>query len=82
MIREALGRLLVMVHPDHREQRRERQRNQQSREPIIHELDFRHEKNDCGGDEELHQIKRSETENFIPRNAVHELAVEERLMLP
>lgn len=71
VICHALGGLVILVHPNHRDKRGERQSDEQGREPIIEKLDFVHEDNDRRADEELHEIGGGEAENFFPRDARH-----------
>ena len=74
MIGQPSGILAALVHPDHRNQRGEGEGDEQGGEPITDELNFRHEEDHCGGEEELDEIEGGKGENFIPRNTVHKLA--------
>ncbi len=71
MIREALGSLPGLMHPDHREDGGKWERDEQGREAVVDELDLIHQDDDERAEENFPDVERSEGENFIPRNLNH-----------
>ena len=67
MVRQALARLTALMHPDHRQQRSERQRNQKRRKPVVEELDLVHRDDDQGTQEPFRQIQTRKRQQFVPK---------------
>ena len=71
VIGKSLRRLAVVVHPDHGQERGDRQGDEHGGKPVVHQLNFGDQHDDSRADEKFAKIKWGETEDFIPRNAAH-----------
>ena len=71
VIGDARGGLLLLVHPDHRDQRGKGQRDEQRRKPIIEKLHFIDDDNDDRCDQDFHQVESGKLKQLLQRFFVH-----------
>ena len=64
MIGDASGRLFFLMHPNHRDERCEGERDEERGESVIDQLDFVHQHDHKGGDEDFYYIESREAEEL------------------
>jgi len=69
--RRLIRDFLVMKHPDHRQKRRQRKRDQECRELVTDELDLGNKENHHCGKEHLYDIKKRRRKSFKNFRFVH-----------